>query len=439
VGDCDSCRGTTDAAGIQDVNRSLLRQSDFLRFWLGESVSWIGSQVTILALPLVGMSTVRASTTEIGVLVAASTAAMIAVTPFIGPWLDTHAVRPIIIGTNAIRGVILVSVPVAFWCSAISMPLLYVIAAAVGALTGVFDIAVLAYVPRLVHARLLVDASSKVGASSAVAETAGPALGGLLIRLVTAPMAILADIISYAVSIVMLISIKTPERVAVVPSMTGGVIRKLSWGIRYCFNCPQLRLLLIASAWFNLCEQTIMTAFLVYAIRTLLISAAALGGLLAAAGCGAAIGSIAAAPAEQRLGLGRVLASGAGIAAVSLAVSPIPAGVAVPFVLGPAFFMFGFGQGLFNVHVVAYRQTITPVDSQARVNAGYRLFTFGAVPVGAITAGFLGGLIGTRAAIAAAAAALVIGTAFFAARAWQRSVFIEFNAPNLNMHSDLAR
>lgn len=209
----EESRLTADESRTQVYGGSVLRQGSFLRYWIGESVSWFGSQVTILALPLVAISVVGASTRAVGLLVALSNGAMIAVTPFVGSWLDAHAIRPVIIATNVARAAILMAVPVAFWLSAVSMPLLFAVALAVGAITGVFEIAALTYVPRLVHPTQLIDASSKVSASGAIAETTGPPVGGLLIGLVTAPVAIIADVASYAVSIALLLSIRELARV----------------------------------------------------------------------------------------------------------------------------------------------------------------------------------------------------------------------------------
>jgi MFS family permease len=409
-----------DDRDIPVARESVLRQSPFLRYWIGESISWFGSQVTILALPLVAISVVGASTSAVGLLVAASNGAMIAVTPFAGPWLDARAVRPVIIWTNVVRAAVLAAVPAAYFFAAVSMPLLYAVALAVGAVTGVFEIAALTYVPRLVHTAQLVDASSKVSASGAVAETAGPAVGGLLIRLITAPVAILADVLSYVVSTALLLSIRMPERVPRQEPVPGKILAKVYRGIRYCLVHPKLRLLLVATAWFNLCEQAIITAFLVYAIRVLSISATTLGAILAAAGGGAVAGAIVATRAERRFGLGKALAGGAGIAAVSLALVPVPTGTAAPFILGGAFFANGFGTGLFSVHSVAYRQTITPAGAQGQMNAGYRLFAFGTVPLGAALAGVLGGLIGTRTTIAVVAAALTAGMGWLAVHVWRR-------------------
>jgi len=371
-------------------------------------------------LPLVALTVVGASTRATGLLVAASTATTIVVTPLTGPWLDSHPVLPVIITTNVLRGLILAAVPATFFWSVVSMPLLYAVALAVGALTAVFDIAILTYVPRLVRADQLLEANSRVNTSISVAETAGPAIAGGLIRLLSAPLAIIADVLSYAVSTVFLTSIRTGERVPAGAPAGGPFAQRASWGIRHCFADPRLRLLLVASTWFNLCEQTTMTAFLVYAIRVLSLSAAVLGALLTAAGCGAVVGSLAAAAAGLRLGTAKVLSCGAGIAAASLAAAPVPTGEAAPFVLGPALFLYGFGVGLFNVHAVAFRQAVTPADSQGRVNAGYRMLTFGAVPAGAVAAGFAGELIGTRSTIACAVVALLAGMSLFAVLASRR-------------------
>jgi MFS family permease len=380
-------------------------------------VSWIGSQVTALALPLVAISIAGASTRAVGLLVAAGSIATIVVTPLVGPWLDARSVLPVIIATNVLRGLILAAIPVTFLFMAPPMSLLYGVALSVGICTAIFDIAVLTYVPRLVEPKLLVDANSKVSATTSLAEMAGPALGGVLIRLLSAPLAILADVLSYAVSTVFLLSIKSREPVPTKPPAEVPYAKRAWQGIRHCFANPRLRLLLVASTWFNLCEQTILTAFLVYAVRTLSMSAAVVGALFTAAGCGVVIGSLVAARAGRRFGVERVLGASAVIAAIALTVSPVATGPAAPFVLGAAFVVYGLGVGMFNVHAVSFRQTATPAELLGRMSAGFRVFTFGAVPVGAVTAGVLGELLGLRPTIAGAAIALTAGMVAFAAYA----------------------
>lgn len=391
----------------------LRRQPDFLRFWLGESFSWIGTQVTSLALPLTAISVAGGTTQQVGLLAVASTLTTLVLTPLAGPWLDARPVLPVIVMTNVLRALALLAVPVSYIWFSVTIPLLYAVAVVSGALTAVFDIAVLTYIPRLVRQDELVEANAKVSASISVAETAGPAVGGLLIQLLTAPLTILADVGSYVVSTVLLRGITRRERVPVPPPETGSLLANAWDGIRFCFTDRQIRPLLLASAWFNMFEQLIMTVFLVYAVSSLALPASVVGGLLTAAGLGATVGSVAATRLGRRFGPSIVMTASLGTAATALAVVPVPTGPVVLLMLSIAFFVYGCGIGVFNVHAVSYRQAVVPDGLQGRVNAGYRMFVFGALPIGAGLAAWLGALLGPRVIIGCAAIALVAGTVLF--------------------------
>jgi MFS family permease len=402
---------------LSDDRPRLLSQPDFRKFWLGESMSWIGSQITSIALPLAAILAVGASTWEVGMLVAAGMVGTIVVTPFAGSSLDRRPVLPVIMMTNVVRALVLASVPLAYVLASIGMPLLYVVAVMVGALTAVFDIAVLAYVPRLASDRDLVDANGKIGVSISMAEAAGPALGGVLVHRFTAPVAILFDVISYLVSAAFLATIGTRERIAAPAARKRPALLDAWRGLTFCFAHRRLRTLLLVSAWFNAFEQLIMTVLLVHATRSLSLSPTAVGVLFAAAGAGGVVGSALAGPVGRRLGQAKTFALSLGVAAGALTVTPIPTGPAAAIVLCTALFVYGAGLGQFNVHAVAYRQRVTPDDHQGRVNAGYRLVVFGAIPVGAALAGVADAALGSRAAIAGASVALVLGTVAFVAQA----------------------
>ena len=404
--------GSTD--GRDGVGRTLIgRRSDFRKYWLGESVSSIGSQVTFLALPLTAIHTADASTSEIGLLGVATTVGAIALTPFVGAWVDTRTVLPIMIWANVARALLLLTIPLAYVLASVTMPLLYGVGLAVSALTCVFDVAVLTYLPRLVSSEDLVDANGRVGASMSIADAAGPAFGGVLVQLLTAPGAIVADVLSYLFSFAALGRITTNEIVPPRDAAPRSLLPSGWEGVRFCFTHPQLRLLLLASTWFNAFGLPIFIIFLVYATQSLSLTASAIGLLLAAVGIGGTLGSVAAGRVGRRLGTGKALVVSLPTGAAALAFVPIPSGDTVQWVLGVAFFVHGFATGLFNVHATSLRQAVTPNGLQGRVNAGYRLFVSGALPLGAGLAGVLGSALTPRTTILVASGALAIGIALF--------------------------
>jgi MFS family permease len=397
-----------------DADRALMgRRSDFRKYWLGESVSLIGSQVTFLALPLTAIHAADASTSEVGLLGAATTFGAIALTPFVGAWVDTRTVLPIMIWANVARALLLLTIPLAYVVASVTMPLLYGVGLAVSALSSVFEVAVLTYLPRLVSSEDLVDANGKVGASVSTADAAGPALGGVLVQLLTAPGAIVADVLSYLFSFAALSRISANETVPPREAVPRSLLSRGWEGVRFCFRHPQLRVLLLASTWFNAFGLPIFIIFFVYATQSLSLAASTIGLLLAAVGIGGALGSVAAGRIGRRLGTGKALVVSLPVGAAALAFVPIPSGDLVQWVLGVAFFVHGFATAHYNVHATSLRQAVTPSGLLGRVNAGYRLFVSGALPVGAAFAGVLGSALSPRSTILVASAALAGGIALF--------------------------
>jgi MFS family permease len=188
----------------REARDGVLHNPDFVKLWVGETVSLIGSQVTQLALPLVAILTLSATVFEVGVLNASRYAPIAAVSLFAGVWLDRRRRRPVLIVTNLGRAVLTALIPIAYVLDLLSMELLYVICALLGALTVVFDVGVLSYLPGLVDRRHLGEANGKVQMSFSLSTAAGPGLGGLLIGLLTAPYVLLLDSVGFLFSATMM-------------------------------------------------------------------------------------------------------------------------------------------------------------------------------------------------------------------------------------------
>ncbi|MBB5915477.1 MFS family permease [Nocardia transvalensis] len=369
--------------------------------------------MTLLALPLAAIGVAGASTRQVALLSVAGTVPNIVLTPLVGSWLDSRPVLPVMFAANVFRAIALLTVPAAYCASTVNMPLLYVVAAIVGALTAIFDIAVLTAIPRLARPDQLVAANGRVNMSTSFAETAGPALGGFLVQLLSAPFAILADVASYMFSSILIRRIagyeSAPEPATGATPLIAGV-----WhGIRYCFRESGIRALLLITTWFNIFEQFILTVFLVYAVRALGFSATLVGVVLTMAGAGALAGALTAGVAGRRYGVHAAMIGSFWLAVIALAIIPIPTGSAADIVIGAALFVYGFGLSIFNVHAIAYRQSVTPATLQGSVNAGYRTFVFGALPIGAGSGAVLSQVLGLRGAMGGAGATLIVGAALF--------------------------
>ena len=395
--------------GVLSGRHALWLNGDFLRLWAGETISLFGTQVTVLALPLVAVITLRASAAQVGLLNACRYAPFVVVTLFAGVVVDRVRRRPTMIVVNLGRGALIALIPLTALLGLLRIEYLYLVAFAVGILTVFFDLAYQAYLPSIVTAEQLTGANGRLVASASAAELGGPGIGGLLVQALTAPYALLADALSFLASTSSLLRIehREPEPHGERRPPIGSSIRD---GFRFTFSNPYLRAIAGEAATFNLFEQTILTVFVVYAIRRLHFSPGLLGLVLSLGGGGALLGALIAGRIDRRFGLGRTIVGSMVIACLTpvLIAAPTGRGAATLIALDAIFFVWGCAVAVSNVLVVTLRQTVTPSSMLGRMNASYRFFTYGAIPLGALLGGGLASVIGLRATLFAGACGLVL-------------------------------
>ena len=397
------------------LGRGLARNSDFVRLWATDAVSRVGTQVSFVAIPLTAVFTLHAHAGALGLIGAAQFAPVLVVTPLAGLWCDAHRRRPVMLAANWGRALALGSIPLLYELGWLRIAVLAAAAFVTGAFTAAFDVAYLSYVPSLVPPEELTDANAALQASYSGAQVVGPGLGGVLVQALGAPVAVLADAVSYVVAALGLHRIEEPE--AVRPRAAPEPVRtRLAAGLRATFGDRYLAPLALESAWFNLFEQAVLTLYPLYATRTLRLSAGVLGITLSVGSLGAVAGSLAARRLADRLGLGRAstlavaLSSGAP-ALILLAGHGV--GAATPFLL-VAFATYGFGLTVFNVHATTFRQQAAPDELLGRITASWRLVSYGTIPLGSVLAGALGATVGVRTTIAISCVALAAGAVVFA-------------------------
>lgn len=409
---------------LPDEDRSGLSfDRDFLKLWGGETISQVGSQITILALPLTAIISLKASPQEVGMLTAAQFAPFLLVTLFAGVWLDSHRRRMALVVTSLGRAALLGLIPLLYLLDALTMPSLYLIAFVTGLLTAVADVAYLVYLPSLVSREELVQANSRLEATYSISQVGGPGLGGILVQAFTAPLAILADALSYLVAAVSFARIRRPEphpSPAQPRHSTAGAIKQ---GLATTLRDPLLRPLVLQAGWFNLFEQALMTLYLLYGVRSLELSAGVLGLILATGSVGALAGSVLARWAGERFGVGPTIVGSMALTSAATALLPAAGGsaVAASLVLVTGFLLYGVGLAIFNVHSLTLRTHVVTPALLARVTATYRFVAYGTIPLGALLGGFLAEQTGIRTAMVIAVAALVAGAALFACSTVRRA------------------
>jgi predicted MFS family arabinose efflux permease len=330
-----------------------------------------------------------------------------------GVWGDRLQRRPILIATDLGRAALLALVPLAAFLHVLAMWQLYAIGALTGVLTVFFDVAYHSYLPSLVSGDQLVDGNAKLMLSSTVAEIAGPSLTGVLVQLITAPIAILFDALSFVFSAGMVWTIRAKEEKSK-PNQSGqeSVWTETTAGLQFIKANPILRALALRAMTAYFFFGFLGPLYLLYAIDYLKLSPAQLGVTIAVGGVGGVIGSALSTRVVRWLGLGRTfLVTGLihGVAAMLIPAAHAPASFAIPLLMAGQL----FGDAAFAVYVInelSVRQKVAPSDVLGRVNAAMQLATRGIIPIGALAGGYLAGAIGVRPVLAVAAAGVILST-----------------------------
>ena len=394
---------------------SLWRHADFLKLWAGQTVSELGSVVTRTAVPLVALLVLGAGPLEMALLVVAGSLAVLLVGFFAGAWVDRLRRRPLLIGTDAVRAVLLFSIPIAYATGVLRMEQLYVVTFVEGCLGALFDAAYPAYVPSLIGVDRVVDGNSKLATSSSLAEIGGPGLAGTLVQVFSAPFAILIDALSFGVSALSLLLIRSPEPPRPTRTERTPIRLEIVEGLRLVRNHPVLFPIALRSVVAHVAGSFYGVLYTLYLINELHLSPLLFGVVVSAGGVGSLVGSLFASRVIRRLGLGPALiwtAAGAALLGVLTPLAQGPLLLATVMVLIPQL----VGDGLQTIEGVAELsliQGLSPDRILGRVNATLEVFSHGiAYPIGALTAAAVAGAIGVRGGIAIGWAGMAVSILF---------------------------
>ena len=402
---------TVEAVG--ERRKGLWQHPDFMKLWTAQTISQFGSGIGGTALELTAVLVLAATPAEMGLLGAVGSAPVLVIGLLAGVWVDRLRRRPILMAADIGRALLLLSIPLAFVFGVLHIVQLYVVAALVGVLTVFFDVADQSLLPTLVHRDQLVEANSKLGTSSSLAEIGGPALGGVLVQVLKAPFAIVIDAVSFLLSALALSLIRKAEP-APAPEAHASIRRDVQEGLRVVLGNPVLRALAGSSGMFTFFGNFIGTMYTLYAVRELGVPPALVGSLIGLGGIGALLGALIASRVTRRFGLGHTLIGTLGFAGLISLMIPLAGGP--PLVAGT---ILGVNQLVSDVAIAVYlindvslRQAIIPERLLGRANASMHFLVGGAGPVGALVAGAVGEAFGPR-------LALVIGSfGIMAAVSW---------------------
>ena len=392
------------------VSPRLWRDSDFRRFWAGQTASQFGEHAGLVILPLLAVLTLQADAGQLGVLRAVGQAPILLLSLLVGAGVDRWRARTVLVLADLGRALALAAVVVTILLGGLGLPMLFVVAFTVGALSVFFDVAYQASLVRMLEPGQLAQGNSVIEGSRSAAQIGGPALGGALVSLLSAPVAVASSALFFVLSFVSIVRIRRPESL---PERAGGdrrMWRQIHEGLRFVAADPYLRAVGLASAAFQFFFAATMTAYLVFLPRELHLSGTAVGLALAATGPGALVGSLLAARLPSRFGYGVVAVAAAVLGNGVLLLVPAlrgSAAVTVPALIAINFVFGTFGQ-LVNVTLMVVRQAVTPYGMQGRAVATIGFVGMGLLPFGSLLGGFLAEEWGLRTSLLVTAAGMML-------------------------------
>lgn len=340
-----------------------------------------------------------------GILTAAGALPSLLVSLHAGAFVDRHRRRPILIYGDLVRAVLLSLIPIAWAMGALSMEFLYAAAIGIGIASVLFDIAYQAFLPAIVERDRLVDGNAKLELTRTAAEIGGPPLAGGLIHLLTAPIAIALDALSFLLSASLLSFIRIAERVPSVPSTARHIWSEIVGGLRVIGDDRRLRAVVGSRAILGLFNAMLEAVFILYITRELGVGPGLLGVVFGVGSLGFLVGALLPSRAVRRLGFGTATIGSLVIVSMSDLLVPLAHGSLVVIVplLVTAQFLFGIGLTIFNVNQASLRQAIVPMTLQGRASATALFLASAFVPAGALVGGVLGEAIGLRETLVVAA------------------------------------
>jgi MFS family permease len=394
----------------------LTRQPLFVRYWIGQTISVFGDQISALAIPLTAILALDASALEVGILASLAWLPHLLFSLPAGVWIDRRAQRRRnMIVADLLRAAALATIPVAWWLGALTIWQLLAVAFAVGALTVFFDLSSVSFFVALVDRSQYVDANSKLSTTRSLSYIGGPTAAGLLVQLLSAPLAIAADALSFVASALALRGVKVQE--PAVERNEASAREELREGFRYVAREKVLRASIACTSTINFFSFFVFAIFVLYASRTLGLSAGLIGLILGAASFGALAGALIAPRVGRRLGIGRAVVVGSILFPAPMALFPLAHGAhwlsGSMLLIGE--FLASVGVMIFDVNQNSLLVMIMPHDVRSRIVGVARFFNYGTRPFGALLGGVLGTAIGLRPTLWIAVVGCLAGALFLIA------------------------
>jgi MFS family permease len=374
----------------------LWRHGDFLRLWAGQTVSVFGSMIGGTAMSFTATLFLQATPFQMGLLSAMQMIPAFLIGLFAGAWVDRLRRRPILIWADIGRAVALATIPLAALLGGLGMPQLFLVALVVSGLTILFDLSYQAYLPALVGKESVMEGNSKLAASASVAEFAGFSIGGWLVQLLSGPMAILADAVSFLVSAFSVSTIRVREA-DVEREAQPDMRKEIVSGLREVFHQPFLRAASITLLIDRFSGGIFSALVVLYMSRDLGFTPGVLAMTWAVGGISSFAGAAMTPALTKRVGARAAMILGLSLSALFSLFLPLATGAtALSFVF---LILIQLGDGftvVYEINLVSMRQSITAERMLGRVTATMQVMGLGAALVGTLAGGLLGEGLGVR-------------------------------------------
>jgi MFS family permease len=382
----------------------LYRDRRFATYWTGQAVSELGDRISELALPLIAITILGASSIEVGVLTAAVWAPQL-LSLLMGAWVDQQQhKRRLLILSDVLQGLAVASLPLVYWLGSLSLVQLVVVALVAGVGRTIAQTAYAPFFASLVSREQYVEANSLLSTTRSGSFVAGPALGGALIQLLGAPVAMVVDAVSFGISAHLTGRVRVTERPPEDHPET--LLRRAAGGFGYLWRHPYMAASLRCCTTLNFFSFVAAALVVLYANRTLGLSAGAIGLAFGVGALGALVGAVLASRIARTIGTGRTIAVGVVLFSAPYALIPLASGPdwARAAVLSVVEAISGFGIMLFDINLNALQTAVVHDDLRSRVSGAFSTVNYGIRPLGALVGGILGDVVGIGPTLVLAAA-----------------------------------
>ncbi len=390
--------------------RTLRENANFRRYFIGQSVSLLGDQITVIALPLTAILALHATPAQMGALTTAYLLPNLLLSLHAGVWVDRSGRRrQVMLAADVARGLLTLAIPIAFALGELTWPLFYTLAFLLGCASVFFFVSFGGFFQTVVEREDYIEANTLLNGSRGFSFLAGTSIGGVLVQLLRGPYALAVDAVSFLWSALFLGRIDVPDPPGAARE-SGGIGTGLHW-IR---NNPVMRAELLGVATINFFNFVYWAMFMLYASRYLHITPATIGVVIGVAAAGTLVASALTGRIAAAIGVGPAFLIGCFLFPAPLLLVPLAQGphwLVIAF-LFTAEFISGLGLMLLDILAGVLQAGLVPPPVRSRVSGAFMVVNYGVRPLGTSLAGVLGSTIGVHNTIWIGAGGALLGMAF---------------------------